>query len=129
MTHYDVIIIGTGAGGGTLAYQLAPSGKTVLLIERGDYVRREQDNWSSRAVNVDRAGTRRIVCVFASISLAFDSGQYPSGKDAAAISREIKGRVATGSIFMPRSWHEDRPGRSEGPDAAQRPDPGCPTAW
>jgi len=53
MTHYDVIIIGTGAGGGTLAYQLAPSGKKVLLVERGDYVRREKDNWSSRAVNVE----------------------------------------------------------------------------
>src|SRR5262249_31772796 len=53
MTHYDVIIIGTGAGGGTLAYRLAPSGKRILLIERGDYVRREKDNWSSRAVNVD----------------------------------------------------------------------------
>jgi choline dehydrogenase-like flavoprotein len=51
--HYDVIIIGTGAGGGTLAYRLAPSGKRILLIERGDYVPREKDNWSSRAVNVD----------------------------------------------------------------------------
>src|SRR5262249_55632662 len=48
MTHYDVIIIGTGAGGGTLAYHLAPSGKKILLLERGDYVRREKDNWSSR---------------------------------------------------------------------------------
>src|SRR5438874_5253983 len=53
MTHYDVIIIGTGAGGGTLAYHLAPSGKKILIVERGDYVRREKDNWSSRAVNVD----------------------------------------------------------------------------
>src|SRR5262249_36324006 len=53
MSYYDVIIIGTGAGGGTLAYRLAPSGKRILLLERGDYVRREKDNWSSRAVNVD----------------------------------------------------------------------------
>ena len=48
--NYDVIIIGTGAGGGTLAYKLAPTGKRVLLIERGDYVAREKDNWSSLAV-------------------------------------------------------------------------------
>lgn len=47
---YDVIIIGSGAGGGTLAYALAPTGKRVLLIERGDYVPRELDNWSTRAV-------------------------------------------------------------------------------
>ena len=51
--HYDVIIIGTGAGGGTLARKLAPSGKRVLLLERGDYVPREKDNWSTRAVNVE----------------------------------------------------------------------------
>lgn len=50
--HYDVIIIGTGAGGGTLAYSLAPSGKKILLLERGDYVPREKDNWDTRAVNV-----------------------------------------------------------------------------
>ena len=53
MDHYDVIIIGTGAGGGTLAYHLAPSGKRILLLERGGYVRREKDNWEPRAVNVE----------------------------------------------------------------------------
>jgi choline dehydrogenase-like flavoprotein len=58
-THYDVIIIGTGAGGGTLAHRLAPSGKRILLLERGDYVRRERENWDSRAVNVEgRYNTR-----------------------------------------------------------------------
>jgi choline dehydrogenase-like flavoprotein len=51
--HYDVIIIGTGAGGGTLVHALASSGKSILLIERGDYVRREKANWDSRAVNVE----------------------------------------------------------------------------
>ncbi len=43
--HYDVIIIGTGAGGGTLAYRLAPSGKRILLLERGDFLPREKQNW------------------------------------------------------------------------------------
>ena len=37
-THFDVIIIGTGAGGGTLAYALAPTGKRILLLDRGDYI-------------------------------------------------------------------------------------------
>ncbi|HSC29585.1 MAG TPA: GMC family oxidoreductase, partial [Vicinamibacterales bacterium] len=50
--HYDVIVIGSGAGGGTLAYRLAPSGRRILILERGDYVPREKDNWSTRAVNV-----------------------------------------------------------------------------
>jgi choline dehydrogenase-like flavoprotein len=52
-SRYDVIIIGTGAGGGTLAHRLAPSGKRILLLERGDYVPREKDNWSTRAVNLE----------------------------------------------------------------------------
>lgn len=51
--HFDVIIIGSGAGGGTLAYALAPSGRRILILERGDYVRREKDNWNPRAVNVE----------------------------------------------------------------------------
>jgi choline dehydrogenase-like flavoprotein len=56
MSHsqwFDVIIIGTGAGGGTLAQHLAPSGKRILLLERGDYVPREKDNWDSRSVNLE----------------------------------------------------------------------------
>ena len=51
--QFDVIIIGTGAGGGTLAYHLAPSGRRILILERGDYVTREKDNWNPQAVNVD----------------------------------------------------------------------------
>ena len=51
--HYDAIIIGTGAGGGTLAYHLAPSGKRILVLERGDYVPREKANWDPKVVNVD----------------------------------------------------------------------------
>ncbi len=52
-TDYDVIIIGSGAGGGTLAWKLAPSGKRILLLERGDFVPREKANWDPRAVNVE----------------------------------------------------------------------------
>jgi choline dehydrogenase-like flavoprotein len=48
--HYDVIIIGAGAGGGTLAHRLAPSGKRILLLERGGYLPRERENWDSKAV-------------------------------------------------------------------------------
>ena len=59
--HYDVIIIGTGAGGGTLARKLAPSGKKILILERGDYVKREPDNWNPRAVNLEaRYNTKEV---------------------------------------------------------------------
>jgi choline dehydrogenase-like flavoprotein len=59
--HYDVIIIGTGAGGGTLAHRLAGSGKRILLLERGGFVPREKENWDTRAVAVDaRYHTREV---------------------------------------------------------------------
>ena len=51
--RYDVIIIGSGAGGGTLAHRLAPSGKKILILERGDWLPREADNWNVDAVFSD----------------------------------------------------------------------------
>ena len=53
MSDYDVIVIGSGAGGGTLVHRLAPSGKNVLLLERGDFLTREPQNWLSQDVFVD----------------------------------------------------------------------------
>jgi len=53
MDSYDVIIVGTGAGGGTLARCLAPSGKRILLLERGDWLPREPSNWLAQDVFVD----------------------------------------------------------------------------
>jgi choline dehydrogenase-like flavoprotein len=51
--RYDVIIIGSGPGGGTMAWRLAKTGKRILLLERGDYLPRERENWDSQAVFVD----------------------------------------------------------------------------
>ena len=48
--RYDVIIIGSGPGGATLASRLAPTGKRILILERGDYLKREQANWDTAAV-------------------------------------------------------------------------------
>src|SRR6201982_2509370 len=47
--RYDVIIVGGGAGGGTLARHLAPSGKSILVLERGDWLKREAANWDAAA--------------------------------------------------------------------------------
>ena len=48
--HFDLIVIGSGAGGGTLAHALAPTGKRILILERGDYLRREKQNWDATEV-------------------------------------------------------------------------------
>src|SRR4051794_35752247 len=53
MDSYDVIIVGTGAGGGTLARHLGSTGKRILLLERGDWLPREPENWLSRNVFVE----------------------------------------------------------------------------
>ena len=51
--QYDAIIVGSGAGGGTLALKLAEQNKRVLLIERGDYLPREKENWNPESVFVE----------------------------------------------------------------------------
>jgi len=48
--HYDIIIIGSGAGGGTIAHALADSPARVLILERGDFIPQEDQNWSPIAV-------------------------------------------------------------------------------
>ena len=47
---YDVVIIGSGAGGATLAHRLAPSGKDILVLERGERLPREDKNWDPTAI-------------------------------------------------------------------------------
>ena len=59
--HYDVIIIGTGAGGGTIARTLAPSGKKILVLERGNFLPKEKANWDSQEVyGKDRYRTTEV---------------------------------------------------------------------
>lgn len=51
--HYDLIVVGSGPGGASLAHRLAPSGKRILILERGDYLPRSELNWDAQAVFVD----------------------------------------------------------------------------
>jgi choline dehydrogenase-like flavoprotein len=52
-TQYDAIVIGTGAGGGTLALHLAQAGKNILILERGPFMPQEKLNWDTSAVFLD----------------------------------------------------------------------------
>ena len=72
MAHFDVVIIGSGAGGGTLAQRLAKSGKTVLILERGEQLPREAENWSPRSVFTRRPRARAAA---AAVSRVRSSGE------------------------------------------------------
>jgi choline dehydrogenase-like flavoprotein len=78
VNHYDVIIIGSGAGGGTLLHRLAPSGKRILILERGEYVPREKANWDPRAVIRPRRSGRTATAIRCTRTQTTTSAATPS---------------------------------------------------
>lgn len=92
-TPYDVII-GSGAGGGTLARHLAPSGKRILLIERGGWLPREPENWDSAQVFID---SRDVSA----------EQQYPLGRGRALHLQDQAGLLLVDEAG-PRPLPEDR---------------------
>lgn len=54
MKDYDIIIIGSGAGGSTVARSLANTGKKILMLERGDFLPRELNNWNPDHIFLER---------------------------------------------------------------------------
>jgi choline dehydrogenase-like flavoprotein len=48
--HFDIIIIGSGAGGGTMAQALSSTDARILILERGDFVPQEDANWDPEEV-------------------------------------------------------------------------------
>jgi choline dehydrogenase-like flavoprotein len=53
-----MVIIGSGMGGSTMAYALADTGASILIVERGDFLPREADNWNVAGVARYRAKER-----------------------------------------------------------------------
>jgi choline dehydrogenase-like flavoprotein len=51
--HYDLIVIGSGPGGASVAQRLASSGKRIFVLERGGYLPRSEKNWNSQIVFAD----------------------------------------------------------------------------
>ncbi len=54
MKSYDVVIVGSGVGGGSVAFELAGSAARVLILERGTALPREPQNWDPEAVFCER---------------------------------------------------------------------------
>jgi len=50
----SVAIVGSGMGGSTTAYGLAKAGIDCIVIERGDYVKKEDANWSAREIFINQ---------------------------------------------------------------------------
>src|SRR5882672_7824441 len=73
-TQYDVVIIGSGVGGGAVALQLAGSGARVLILERGPVLPREPQNWDAESVFVDLR--YRSKETWTSDGRSFRPGQY-----------------------------------------------------
>ncbi len=52
--QYDVVIIGSGVGGGAVAHRLARTGARILILERGPRLPREPENRSAEALFVEQ---------------------------------------------------------------------------
>ena len=122
--HYDVIIIGTCAGGGTLAHKLAPSGKRILLLERGGYLAREPELGQLRGLINDRYlsgevwyDKERVGAYRGGLAGAGDPQRQvlagPGGRQEASVRR---GQVDTryGGGFGDHFGHAQRPEPSPG---------------
>ena len=48
--RYDIVIVGSGTGGGSMAQALSSSAASILIVERGDFVPQEDENWDPAAV-------------------------------------------------------------------------------
>jgi len=51
--HFDIIVIGSGPGGASLAHRLAPTGLRILILERGGWLKRTAANWDPREVFIN----------------------------------------------------------------------------
>lgn len=72
----DVAIVGAGVGGATLAWALRESGARVLVIEKGDFLPRERENWSPRAIHREARYRNSDQWVDASNGQPFQPGNY-----------------------------------------------------
>ena len=75
LAHYDVIVVGSGMGGGSLAFALKDTGLQVLVVERGDFVPQEPENWDPTAVFVE-GRYKNAERWFDASGVPFDPGTY-----------------------------------------------------
>ena len=91
--HYDAVVIGSGAGGGTLARTLAMSGKRILLLERGNFLPRELCNW--QPLQVLNAGR------YVSQDAWYDAAGNPSVLDVTCKAHDLDNLYVADASFLP----------------------------
>ena len=82
MKRYDYIIIGTGAGGSTIAYKLAKTGKSILILEKGDFLPEEASHGNSKAFVVDGEYQTNDKCLNTEDNELGSMTHYHTGRDS-----------------------------------------------
>lgn len=96
--HYDVAVVGSGAGGATIAYALARRGVKVLLLERGQYIPQEAGNQAPDAFQGNKYRTTEWV-------VYPDGTRQPSGM-LYAVGGQTKVYGATLARFREQDFDE-----------------------
>ena len=90
---FDAIIVGSGFGGSMAAHELVNAGHRVLMLERGAWVKRGQNNWGPRG-SIDLTEHYS----FASSYRIEDGGPPRPIGTYACVSRVVGNSVVTTSV-------------------------------
>ena len=74
-TQPDIVIIGSGIGGSTMAAALAPTGARIIILEAGDHLPDRPENRDQRAI-FQRGHFRPKEMWYEADGTAFNPGNY-----------------------------------------------------
>lgn len=75
----EVVVIGTGAGGAAAAYELASRGRAVLMLEEGDYHRRDRFRGNTARAHTEMYRDRGMTVALGNAGIPVFSGRAVGG--------------------------------------------------